>query len=252
LFETVILGCRDSIRGQQAVESIRQHDALPPGVRPHFEPLTIGDHGSHVAFRKQMEDRFGGSVDVLVNNAAIAFKGSDPTPFEGQTKPTLDINFRGTVDFTEQMLPLLRKAASSNGSARIVNMASMAGRLSQVSDGLQQEFSSSSLTMDRLRQLMDTFEEDVQQGQHRARGWSNSNYGMSKLAVIAATKIWAREEAIHNISVNCCCPGYCSTDMSSHRGTRSASDGARNAVLPATMENPPTGELFENLAVSQW
>lgn len=34
--------------------------------------------------------------------------------------------------------------------------------------------------------------------------------GLSKLAVIAATKVWAREEV--NIKVNACCPGYCVTD----------------------------------------
>ena len=33
--------------------------------------------------------RFGG-IDGLVNNAAIAFKGADPTPFHEQTTPVVD------------------------------------------------------------------------------------------------------------------------------------------------------------------
>lgn len=252
LFEHIILGCRDVSRGQAALD--KMIPLLPSTVTASFLPLTIGDRQSHLAFRDRLESLLSpnAKVDVLVNNAAIAFKGSDPTPFAQQTKPTLDINFRGTVDFTQEMLPLLRKAGKQTGDARIVNVASMAGHLSQVSPTLQHDFSSSSLTMPMLHELVNEFEADVQAGNHKAHGWSNSNYGMSKLAVVAATKIWAREEAANQISVNCICPGYCSTDMSSNRGTQSAEDGAKNAVLPATMDSPPTGEFFANLGIREW
>jgi carbonyl reductase 1 len=145
------------------------------------------------------------------------------------------------------MLPLLRKSAD----ARIVNVASMSGHLSQLqTHELRDKFTSKDLTMLELQELVNKFENDVQNGIHRQEGWGNSNYGMSKLAVIAATKIWAREEP--GIKVNCCCPGYCKTDMSSHRGTRDPSDGAKNAVIPATMEDPPTGEFFRDYKVGEW
>lgn len=246
LFENIILGCRDVQRGETAAKEIRSSANNKATVSS--VPLTIGDHSSHVAFRAQMEKDFG-KVDVLVNNAGFAFKGADPTPFAGQTKPTLDINYRGTVDFTELMLPLLRKGTDP----RIVNVASMAGHLSQIpSKELRDKFTSPTLTMAELNQLVDKFESDVQNGTHRQEGWGNSNYGMSKLAMIAATKIWAREEAPSSIVVNCCCPGYCQTDLTSQRGTRDPNDGAKNAVIPATMENPPTGEFFADYTVSTW
>jgi carbonyl reductase 1 len=78
---------------------------------------------------------------------------------------------------------------------------------------------------------MNEFKEDVQTGTNKATGWSNSNYGISKLGVIAATNIWARQES--SIKVNSCCPGYCDTDMSSHGGPRPAAEGAkvRNCML---------------------
>ena len=68
------------------------------------------------------------------------------------------------------------------------------------------------------------------------------------------TKVWAREEASNRIKVNCCCPGYCDTDMTSHKGPRPPSDGAKNAVLPAVMEaaSCPTGEFFENCGIGKW
>lgn len=100
--------------------------------------------------------------------------------------------------------------------------------------------------------MVHQFESDVSNGTHLEHGWGNSSYGFSKLALIAATKVLARTEAKYGIKVNCCCPGYCDTDMTSHRGTRHPNDGAGNAVLPATMENCPTGEFFANWKVSNW
>ena len=244
LFSNIIIGCRDATRGAVASQEIQQ--LVADSVSVQSVALTIGDRQSHSDFCKRMEEEFG-KVDVLVNNAGFAYKGSDPTPFAAQTKKTLETNFYGLVDFTETMLPLLRKGKDP----RLVNVASMLGRLRQVSPELQAKFSDPKLTMEQLQKLLNKFEKDVANGVHSQEGWSNSNYGISKLGVIAATRIWAREEA-PTISVNSCCPGYCATDMSSHKGTRSASDGAKNAVIPATMENPPTGEFFSDYKISQW
>lgn len=250
-FTNVILACRDDTRGQMALTKMRQELSLSnPHVNCQLDylPLSIGDTHSHTAFSQRVLSDYE-KVDVLVNNAAIAFKGADPTPFNQQCTPTLNINFRGTLDFTQQLLPLLRKGRD----ARIVNVASMAGRLSQLtSSQLIDQFTSPHLTKEGLVNLINQFESDVHSGCHASKGWSNSNYGMSKLAVIALTKVLAREELGNGIKVNCCCPGYCDTDMTSHRGTRSPMDGARNAVLPAIMEDCPTGEFFRDLQVARW
>jgi carbonyl reductase 1 len=104
--------------------------------------------------------------------------------------------------------------------------------------------------MPELHTLVNQFEADVKSGQHMQQGWANSNYGLSKLAVIAATKIWAR--LFPDISVNACCPGYCKTDMTSQRGARDPAEGARNAVMPCLMDNPPSGEFFADFDVSVW
>jgi carbonyl reductase 1 len=253
LFSHIVLGCRDPTRGDAAVSRIQAqlNTISPPSASCttiSYLPLTLGDKQSHQQLRKSLEEQFG-KVDVLINNAAMAYKGADPTPHEEQCKPTLDVNFRGTVDLTEELLPLLRLG----NDARVVNVASMAGRLRQLrSSQLRSKFTSPELTMEELQSYVDQYERDVLDGTYQQKGWGGSNYGMSKLAVIAATRIWAREEAEHGIKVNCCCPGYCDTDMTSHRGTRSPEDGARNAVIPATMEHAPTGQFFQNYEVSNW
>jgi carbonyl reductase 1 len=260
LFETIVLGCRDSTRGVEAVSALQRavtgkEEGLASScasVNYTTFPLTLGNSESHSEFVQYLNENHAGKCHLLINNAAMAFKGSDPTPFPAQTKPTLDVNFRGTVDLTEKMLPLLRKSAAT-GFSRIVNVASMAGALRQVSPQLQSQFTDKALTIDQLQSLMDEFENDVQSGVHKSKGWSNSNYGMSKLAVQAATKIWAREEESNNVLVYSCCPGYCKTDMSSNFGPRDPADGARNAVIPATAEPPlPTGSYIANDAVATW
>lgn len=242
LFQHVILACRNEQLAQTAVESIQAKVSV--SIITTY-PLAVGDIESHKRFVSYMEHKYG-KVDCLVNNAAIAFKSADPTPHDAQTKPTLDVNYRGTLDFTERMLPLVRKGSDP----RIVNVASMAGRLSQLSPELQTKFTSDSLTIPRLNALVDEFEQSVQDGSYLKKGWSRSNYGFSKLTLIAATKVLARENP--GIAINSCCPGYCKTDMTSQGGTRPPEDGARNAVIPATMENPPTGKHFSDYKLGTW
>lgn len=244
LFQHVLLACRDAGRATTAVESIQSQ--LSNGVKVSSASVTLGDTESHASFAKHVEDTFG-KIDVLVNNAGFAYKGADPTPFKDQCAPTLNINFHGTVDLTQKLLPLVRKG----NDPRVVNVASMAGRLGQVSPELQKQFSSSDLTMSGLNKLVDDFAVSVADGTHKEKGWSSSNYGISKLALIAATKIFAREEP--SILFYSCCPGYCKTDMTSQRGGRDPADGAKNAVIPATTKDtPPSGSFYSDYDVATW
>ena len=166
LFGSVILACRDEARGKAAATSLGAE----------FLKLEVGNSESTASFAAAVAAQYG-RLDVLVNNAAIAFKDSDPTPFEGQTAPTLNINYRGTLRVTEALLPLLR----AGEDPRIVNVASMAGRLGQLQPTLQAKFASPKLTLRELDGLVDSFESDVQAGTHKARGWGRSNYGLSKV-----------------------------------------------------------------------
>lgn len=181
-----------------------------------------------------------GRCDGLVNNAAIAFKGSDPTPFEGQTGPTMKVNYWATTRLTNQLLPLIKATGTK---PFVVSVASMAGALKQIPDPeLRGKFSDPHLTLKGLDALVAKFETDVASGVHREQGWGSSNYGFSKLAIVAYTKVLARLEEEESsagavaVKVNCCCPGYCDTDMSSHRGSRAPQEGARNAVMLALQE----------------
>ena len=63
---------------------------------------------------------------------------------------------------------------------------------------------------------------------------------MSKVAVIAMTKVMAREEGCL-MRVNSIDPGYCSTAQNAHQGTLPAEVGAR--IAAALVVLPPTNDF---------
>lgn len=64
---TVYLTARDVSRGQEAVKKL---NGL--GLKPAFHQLDINDQGSVDKFRDYIKNTYGG-LDLLVNNAAIAY-----------------------------------------------------------------------------------------------------------------------------------------------------------------------------------
>lgn len=237
-----VITSRNDERGREALAALRKADST---LDLHYHQLDITDSKSVQRFSEWISNTFG-KIDVLVNNAAIAFKARDPTPFEGQTAPTLHTNVYCTMKFTETMLPLMQTDAKLGGS-RIVFLASQAGTsaLSRCSSALQARWTSETLDKKGTYQLLTEFTDAVQDGSYRNQGWPSSNYGISKLAVIALTKHLARALRSQNILVNCVCPGYCATNMSSHRGNRSAATGSLGAIRLATLPlDGPTGGFW--------
>ena len=249
----VILAARNPEAGLAASKSLQDMN-----LDVEFRMLDISSIESINNFVNSLQTDFG-RCDILVNNAAIAFKNSDPTPFNQQAAPTILTNYFGTLNLTQAMLPLLRAASTTTVSGfpnripRIVNVASLAGHLRILpSESRKQFFSSNDLTIGSLNAAMMEFIADVENGSHIEKGWPNTCYGVSKLAVIALTKIVARQEP--TLMVNSCCPGYCQTDMSSHRGTKTAEEGARTPFLLAHMPDDlsVTGKFFSDEHEEEW
>lgn len=229
-----ILACRNLELGSAALKTLQEQ-----GFDAEVRELDISDQDSVRRFAAGLESDYG-RLDILVNNAAIAFKNSDPTPFVEQAKPTIHTNYHGTVWLTQSLLPLLRRSSD----ARIVNVSSRAGLLKIArSKPLRDTLLSPELTVDTLNRLMDDFVKAVQDGTHMEQGWPNTCYGMSKLGVTILTQVLSRQEA--GIAVNACCPGWCATDMSSHGGNKTAEEGARTPALLATMaDRSVTGKFY--------
>jgi short-subunit dehydrogenase len=122
--------------------------------------------------RAAVEERFGGELHLLVNNAGGSWRAPFGDPDEGgweNVRRTMELNFDSPVRLTEALLPLLRKSAPSS----IVNVASVAGRVARATAG---------------------------------------SYGASKAALIGWTDALHLEERPHGVHVGLVLPGFVSTE----------------------------------------
>uniref|UniRef100_A0A8V0YHX5 carbonyl reductase (NADPH) n=1 Tax=Gallus gallus TaxID=9031 RepID=A0A8V0YHX5_CHICK len=274
----VYLTARDPARGQEAVAKLQEE-----GLHPLFHQLDIDDLQSIKVLRDFLKEKYGG-LNVLVNNAGIAFKVSDRTPFAVQAEVTLKTNFFGTRNICTELLPLIkpyarcptrnyvcclnscklpRKKREMNnfGTGRVVNVSSMVSisALGGCSQELQKKFRSDTITEDELVELMTKFVEDTKKSVHEKEGWPNTAYGVSKIGVTVLSRIQARmlneKRKGDHILLNACCPGWVRTDMAGPKAPKSPEEGAETpvylALLPSDADGPH-GQFVSEKTVRTW
>ena len=152
-------------------------------------------------------------LDVLVNNAAIHYdtweSGVDADL--GVAREAFETNVLGAWRMTQACLPALRGSAS----ARVVNVSSGAGQLSDMGGGAPA-------------------------------------YRVSKTALNALTRILANELRSDGILVNAACPGWVATDMGGPGGRRVA-DGAASVMWAVRLpDDGSTGGFFRDGRRLDW
>ena len=113
----VYLTARNVERGNNAVKELEK-----TGINASFHQLDIDDRSSIEKLRDYMKDKYGG-IDVLVNNAGIAFKAAATEPMHVQAKVTIQTNYFGTKQACEVLFPILKPGA------RVVNVSSSAASI---------------------------------------------------------------------------------------------------------------------------
>ncbi|XP_076446834.1 carbonyl reductase [NADPH] 1-like [Babylonia areolata] len=244
----VFLTARSEERGQEAMKALQAE-----GLNPKFHQLDIDDKSSIDRLHDFLKEQYGG-LDVLVNNAGIAFKQSSTAPFSEQATVTINTNFTSTVNVCNKLFPLLRPHARvSNVSSFVSNMG-----IKKCSKEIQARFKDPALTIEGLQQLMNEFVSLAQTDSHQAAGWPDSAYGVSKIGVTVMSMVQQRQldaAKKDDIIVNACCPGYVDTDMTSHKGKKTIDQGAETpvmaALIPANAASP-RGQFLSEKKVEVW
>jgi NAD(P)-dependent dehydrogenase (short-subunit alcohol dehydrogenase family) len=175
------------------------------------EQLDVSDSASVARLAEAVRAQ-PGRLDILVNNAGVAGEWSTTVataPLD-DAELTMEVNLFGAWRLTKALLPMLRESPR----ARIVNMPSGAGQLSDMNGG-------------------------------------SPAYRVSKTALNALTRILANEE--RGILVNSMCPGWVRTDMGGAGAPRSVEQGADTAIWLATLPDAgPTGGFFRDRQPIPW
>ncbi|XP_029171005.1 carbonyl reductase [NADPH] 1-like [Nylanderia fulva] len=242
----VYLTARDITRGLNAVSELEKQN-----LKPKFHQLDINDDESVIKLRDYLKNTYGG-LDVLINNAAIAFK-NDTEPFGFRAEETIRVNYFSLHRVCTALYPLLRP------HARVVHVSSCLGRLCNItSDALKQKLSNPNLTEEELNNMMHEFVSAAKSNTHIQAGWPNSGYAASKIGVSALAGIHQsmfNKDSRKDIAVNSVHPGYVDTDMTSHRGTLTPDQGAIAPVYCALL--PENTEIkgryiWEDATLSDW
>ncbi|XP_014276619.1 carbonyl reductase [NADPH] 3 isoform X4 [Halyomorpha halys] len=244
----VYLTARDVARGKKAVEELNKL-----GLKPEFHQLDIEDPKSIADFAEFIKNTHGG-IDVLVNNAAIAYGFNAPEPLGEQAEVTLRVNFFALINVCNALFPLLRP------HARVVNLSSALGFLKMVPDEhLRNKLSNPNLTTTELTSLIKEYISKAKAGTHTDAGWPNFAYSVSKVAVSALTRIQHQEflkDPREDIVINHVHPGYVDTDMTNHQGPLTIEEGADAptyaALLPPNTTSPKGDYIWYTRAIVDW
>lgn len=230
---TVYVGARDPSRGNEALQKLNSD-------RAKLIKLDLNSDQDITATVQYFKDTHGG-LDILVNNAAMAWSGDDFN--ETVARTTLRTNYFQTKSLTEQLMPLIKE----NG--RVVMLSSHLGCLKHIeNEGIMAKFTTQSHTPETIDALANEFITVVADGTWSAKGWRKSCYGIGKTLLNTYTQYLMRntdtlfKPGVKVFSAN---PGWCQTRMSKFSGNRSAAKGAETPVWLALQ--PSNTDLKQQL-----
>ena len=152
-----MLTARAADRGQAAAAEVKLGAAA--GSEVLFHPLDITDAASIQRFAAWAQAELQ-QVDVLVNNAGMAYKGN--TFGAEEAAATIATNFYGTAAVCEALLG----GGLIPGGGRIINVGSSAGKLSIVRDPALRSKFEAAASKAELAQLADGFVDAIRRGRH--------------------------------------------------------------------------------------
>ncbi len=228
----ILLGSRDLKRGQDALEQL----GCPSNV--HLLQLDMASTESINQAVSEIKEKYNGQLDIVINNAGIA-----------NTAITIDVarkifpvNYYGIKLLNELLFPIIRE----NG--RIINVSSQVAAITlyESSATLQEKYTSPTLTIEELDQLVEDFISAIETNTIEDLGYPSTTlapvYGVSKAALNALTQIEAREWSTKkNLLVVSVTPGFCSTAMTDYAPDGRSPELGADSILHVV--NTPRNEL---------
>ncbi len=211
----VVIGAREKAKAEAVVSNLH---AL--GLEASAIKLDVtSDEDRQQAYAAI--DKAHGKLDILINNAAVLLdspNGGTPAPRQPSRalpsvlRETFEANFFAPIFLTQLLLPLIERAEAG----RIVNVSSIRGSLTHLSDPTSPVYP--------IRALA---------------------YDTSKAALNAFTILIAEELRSTPIKINAIHPGWLRTDMGGAEANMGVEEGARATINYATLdETGPTGGFF--------
>ncbi|EFX05790.1 short chain dehydrogenase reductase [Grosmannia clavigera kw1407] len=170
---------------------------------------------------KEIESRYG-RLDVLVNNAGIS---GDSSNSRADWKAVFDTNVAGVAAVTDACIPLMEKSVEADRPKRIVFVSSTLGSISLKADPKAQTHA------------------------NLARTYTTSKAALNMLA----WHYMVTYENDKNWKINCCCPGFCATNLNSYRGFDTPEQGAiRPSELATLGPDGPTATYSNRHGLVPW
>jgi NAD(P)-dependent dehydrogenase (short-subunit alcohol dehydrogenase family) len=206
---TILVGSRDTTRGQEAVAKLTEL-----GINAQLVQLDVSSKDSIHQAAKSVASKFD-KLDALINNAAVKIDDYSTKTSEvgwNTFEKTFQTNLFGLAETVTAFLPLIKQSEAG----RIVNLTSI--------------LASNTLHGDPKSPIYDA---------------KVPAYDISKTAVNAYTVHLAHELRKTNIKVNAANPGWVKTDMGGENAPMELADGAKTSVKLATLpEDGPTGKFI--------
>jgi len=213
----VFLGSRDLEQGQEAVDKLFESGIsnVETIMLDVTDPMTIKEARRTIELKSKQ-------LDVLINNAGIL--GLIPQPAStysvDEIRKVFDTNFFGTIQVTQEFIPMLKKSEAG----RIVNVTSGLGSLTLHTDPNWQFFH-----------------------------FKSAGYSISKAALNGFTIMLAFDLKDTDLKVNSIDPNYTASDFNNHRGDRTPEQSASVIVKYATLDKDgPTGKYLNEEGELPW
>ena len=239
----IILAARNPALGQKALETLQAKYPKSPS-KVVYHQLDVNDDASISSFADWIRTTQG-KIDVLVNNAAVAY----PNSTDEEKKYTIQTNFTSVVKLTEKIIPLL----SADG--KIIQISSTLGQLGFQGETLRKALEDPKLDLKRLHELADNILQITQDYKPNDYG-ADASYSGSKALLNSYSHTVLPKQAGPNQQVYVVCPGWCRTDMGSDQATSSAEEGADTPVyligLPFRKEAELNGKFFSNRKIQSY